>query len=122
MNTFITYIIATVVSLGIFYGAYILLLRKEALFRFNRIYLLSGLLLSYLIPLITLLPDSFFTSFLKSDNDGILRTITLSPVEISSNAFSNPSTLNIVGYAYVAGMIFFALRLITRMQAGMPVP
>ncbi len=114
MNTFITYIITTVVSLGIFYGAYVLLLRKEALFRFNRIYLLSGLLLSYLIPLITLLPDSFFTSFLKSDTDGILRTITLSPVEISSNAFSNPSTVNIVRYAYVAGMIFFALRLITR--------
>ena len=114
MNTFITYIIATVVSLGIFYGTYILLLRKEPLFRFNRIYLLSGLLLSYLIPLITLLPDSFFTSFLKSETSGIFRTITLAPVEISATAVDNPSILSFAVYAYAAGILFFALRLIVR--------
>ncbi len=114
MNTFITYIIATVVSLGIFYGTYILLLRKEALFRFNRVYLLSGLLLSYLIPLITLLPESFFRSFLKSDNGGIFRTITLAPVEISATAVNDPSIVSFAVYAYAAGVVFFALRLIAR--------
>ena len=114
MNTFITYIIATIVSLGIFYGAYILLLRKEALFRYNRIYLLSGLLLSYLVPLITMLPASFFRLFQSSGNDGILRTITLAPIEISANAVNNPSFVNYVVYIYVAGLVFFTLRLFTR--------
>ena len=114
MNTFITYIIATVVSLGIFYSAYILLLRKEALFRFNRIYLLTGLLLSYLVPLISLLPVSFFRLFRSSDNDGILRTISLAPVEISATAVNNPSIVNYIVYVYIAGLVFFAIRLITR--------
>jgi len=114
MSTFITYIIATVVSLGIFYGVYILLLSKEALFRFNRIYLLSGLLLSYLVPLITMLPASFFRLVQSSDNDGILRSITLAPVEISATAVNNPSIVNYIVYVYVAGLVFFAIRLITR--------
>ena len=114
MNIFITYIIATIVSLGIFYGAYILLLRKEALFRFNRIYLLSGLLLSYLVPLIITLPGSFFRLFQSSGNDGIFRTISLAPVEISATAVNNPSFVSYMVYVYVAGLVFFALRLITR--------
>lgn len=114
MNSFITYLIATTVSLGIFQVAFVMLLRKEPLFRFNRIYLLSGLLLSYLIPLITLLPDSFFTSFLKSETSGIFRTITLAPVEISATAVDNPSILSFAVYAYAAGILFFALRLIVR--------
>ncbi len=114
MNTSITYLIATVVSLGIFYGIYGLILRREPLFRFNRFYLLSGLLLSYLIPLIIFLPNTFVPSIVKVVNDGIIGTINLSPVEISATASNYPSLLSLLGYLYLSGTVFFAARLVIR--------
>ena len=114
MNSLIIYIVASVVSLGIFYAAYVGLLRKEPLFRFNRIYLLSALLLSYLIPLITLLPDSFSLLSLKMTGTGFLYAVTLSPVVITATAGKLSFLPIILSYTYIAGMAYFAVRLIIR--------
>jgi len=111
MNTIITYIVASVVSLGVFYTAYLVLLRKEPLFRFNRIYLLLALLLSYLIPLITLLPDSFSLIPIKATSTGFISAITLSPVVISATAEKMSTLPVILGYIYITGMLYFATRL-----------
>jgi TonB family protein len=114
MNSLIIYIVASVVSLGVFYGAYIVLLRKEPLFRFNRIYLLSALLLSYLIPLITLLPDSILLLKGDASGNGFINAITLSPVVISATAGKMPSISGLIGYFYLLGMAYFLIRLIVR--------
>ncbi len=114
MNALIIYIVASVVSLGVFYAAYISLLRKEPLFRFNRIYLLSALILSYLIPLITLLPDAFLFISDKTTAAGFMNAITLSPVVITATAGKMSSLPAILAYIYLAGMVYFAARLILR--------
>ncbi len=114
MNAFLTYILASVVSLGVFYLAYIVFLRGEPLFRFNRIYLLSALLLSYLIPLITLLPDSFLFIKANATGTGFMHSFILAPVVISATASKIPSLPNMLEYIYLAGALFFAVRLAIR--------
>jgi len=114
MNTFITYIFASVVSLGVFYAAYIVLLRKEPLFRFNRIYLLTALLLSYLIPLIIFLPDSLSLISLTTTGTGFINVITLSPVVINATSGKTSYLPNILSYIYLIGMAYFAVRLVIR--------
>jgi TonB family protein len=114
MNALIVYIVASVVSLGVFYAAYIALLRKEPLFRFNRIYLLSVLLLSYLIPLITFLPDSFSLIPIKTTGTGFINAITLSPVVITATAGKMASLPVLLTYIYLIGMAYFTFRLIIR--------
>ncbi len=115
MNALITYIVAAIVSLGVFYSAYIVFLRKEPLFRFNRIYLLSALFLSYIIPLITFLPESFSFIETVSPGSGFMNSITLSTVVIYATASKIPSLPEILGYIYLIGVLFFAVRLIIRL-------
>ncbi len=117
MNSFITYLIATTVSLGIFYGAFAMLLRKEPLFRYNRIYLLSAMLFSYIFPLIIFIPKEIIPQILNSTANGILYSITLAPVEITATASNNPSIFSILGYFYLAGLMFFAIRLFIRVMS-----
>ena len=54
MNSLSIYLVKTTFCLAFFYGLYMLLLRKETFFGFNRIYLLGSLFASFIIPLIRL--------------------------------------------------------------------
>jgi hypothetical protein len=49
-----TYILKSTLFLGIFLGAYYLLLAREKMYRFNRFYLLSGLIFSLVLPLVVI--------------------------------------------------------------------
>jgi hypothetical protein len=50
MTPFLTYILRSALALAVFYGIYELLLKRETYFQLNRLYLVSGLLLSFIIP------------------------------------------------------------------------
>ena len=52
MNAFLLYVVQSALCLSLFYGLYLLLLRREAFFRFNRCVLLTVMVLSMCIPLI----------------------------------------------------------------------
>jgi len=52
MDSLLIYLFKTTFCLAFFYGLYMLVLRKETFFGFNRIYLLTSLLASFIIPLI----------------------------------------------------------------------
>ncbi len=54
MNSMLIYLFKTTVCLAFFYGLYMLLLRKETFFGFNRIYLIVSLFASFIIPAIRL--------------------------------------------------------------------
>lgn len=65
----IYYIIKTSLCLAIFLSFYLLVLRKEKMLVFNRFYLVSGLLLSFLIPLIKLPIPSLFSNSISLRNE-----------------------------------------------------
>lgn len=50
----VAYILKSAVFLAVFLGAYYMLLAREKMYRFNRFYLLSGLIFSLVLPLITI--------------------------------------------------------------------
>ena len=52
MNAFLLYVVQSTLCLSLFYGLYLLLLRREAFFRFNRGVLLAIMASSMIIPLI----------------------------------------------------------------------
>lgn len=116
MNALIAYIVATIVSTGVFYAAYVILLRKEPLFRFNRFYLLSALFLSCLVPLIIWLPDSFIRMHTSADGNGMMRSILLAPVIIDATSVKIQSLLPILGYLYLVGVLLFSIRLMARLM------
>ena len=115
MNATIPYLMASIVSLGIFYAAFTIFLRKEPLFRFNRAYLLSALLLSILIPILTFFPEFYSTGKILVSGNGILGTITLSPIVISSNASNIPTIASLMAYLYFLGLGIFVSRLLIRL-------
>ncbi len=52
MNSFFTYIIESAISVTLFYIFYELFLKRDTWFRFNRFYLLFGLIFSLILPLL----------------------------------------------------------------------
>lgn len=54
----VTYLIQVTLCMAVFYGFYLLALRKETFFRANRIYLLVSLIVSLIFPLIRIYIDS----------------------------------------------------------------
>lgn len=114
MNAMLIYILASIVSLGIFFGAYVLLLRKEPMFLFNRVFLLSSIALAYLIPLVIYAPDAFAPYFLKTQANGFLYSFALPAVEITASGSGYSSFFTILGSIYLLGLAFFLSRFLLR--------
>ena len=54
METYLIYVLKSAGIIALFAAFYLLFLRKETFFNHNRIFLLVGLLISLMIPLITI--------------------------------------------------------------------
>lgn len=74
------YILKSTLLLGIFLGAYYLLLSREKMHRFNRFYLLGSLLFSLLLPVITI---PVYVEVQAPVTQPVLTTIEMPPTQIS---------------------------------------
>lgn len=82
MTTFFWYIIKAVIVSGIFYGYYYLALKEKTFHTWNRFYLLSAVLLSILLPLLSIPLDS---ASLQGSASRVIRSVTFQE-EIVINA------------------------------------
>ncbi|MBN1253411.1 MAG: hypothetical protein JXA16_14825, partial [Bacteroidales bacterium] len=82
MNNLNLFIIKSSLILFVFYIGFWLFLRKSSYFKLNRIYLLSGLILSLIIP---------FLNFQLHESAQTEIFITLDSIDISSNKILNTS-------------------------------
>ncbi|PWK71425.1 outer membrane transport energization protein TonB [Mucilaginibacter oryzae] len=104
------YLLLVNIYLLLFYGFYVLLLRKETFFQLNRLYLVSAAVLSFMIPVIqaSWVQNLFITQQVKYTlyNSPVLvygfRPIEESPVSIGQILF----------IIYMAGILFLSARLI----------
>lgn len=109
------YILQVNIYLIVFYGFYKLLLDKETYFTLNRIYLLSAGLLSLAIPFLRF---EWFSKqpvaepvYIGVDQlNSFMTQVILTP-----EAPDRFSTGNIVVFAYIAGILFFAGRMVTQL-------
>ena len=96
-----TYILKSIVFLSIMYLPYMLLLRKESFFRFNRMMLLSIMLLSLVLPMC----DFHFLSMADSPASGMLQ-LTLPEVVIGAPRHDAPTATQTdwITTLYIIGM------------------
>jgi TonB-dependent SusC/RagA subfamily outer membrane receptor len=113
----IFYLLKTGMWIGIFWLIYWLFLRRETFYRFNRHYLLVGLLLSFLIPLVQLKYSVEISASLSFD-------MPVSSVEVQSVHFD---WMFVILMIYVCGIVaisvryFLGLRQLAGLLASQPV-
>ncbi|HTK18776.1 MAG TPA: M56 family metallopeptidase [Mucilaginibacter sp.] len=114
MNT-LQYIVLANLFLSAFLGLYVLLLKKETFFQINRAYLLSALLLSFILPLIhaNWLGQSAIAEQIKYSVIG-------KPIDVFANGQASESHFTffqVISYVYFIGIIAFSLYLLIRLLA-----
>ncbi len=124
MEFLINYIVESGISLTLLTTVYVLFLRKETFFRQNRIFLLTSILFSVLLPLIKLPAISSATPVMLSEVTvlpyrNLLSTITIYGKSVSSRFEHAVTSMNIFGYIYILGVLLFFIRLAVRViQVG----
>lgn len=104
------YLLLVNIYLLLFYGFYVLLLRKETFFQLNRLYLVSAALLSFMIPVIQAnwVQNLFITQQVKYTlYSSPVLVYNLKPIEESAVSIGE-----ILFIIYAAGILFLSARLI----------
>ncbi len=121
MTSFINYLVESGISLSLFAVVYFLFLRKETFFNINRWFLLVSVVFSAVLPLLhipfytpqpTMLAEVTVTPYVN-----LLSTITVYGTDITTGAERFVLSYSILGYIYLAGVVFFAIKLLV--QLGM---
>jgi Tfp pilus assembly protein PilZ len=107
MNEFISILLKSSLSIALLYLIYTLFLKRDTFFKTNRIYLVSTMIISLIIPFID------FSKLISSGEVGY--TVWLDPVVISSSGVqasvnSNPGFYQILLAIYLTGLSIFAIR------------
>ena len=115
MNSFVNYLIESGISLSLFALVYFLVLRKETFFNVNRWFLLVSVVFSAVLPLLhipfyasqpTVLEEVTVTPYVN-----LLSTITVYGTGFTTEAEHFVLSYSLLGYIYLAGVIFFAIKL-----------
>src|SRR5689334_10089053 len=109
------YIVLANLFLSAFFGLYVLLLKKETFFLINRIYLLSSLLLSFILPLIH---TNWFGESAIAEQ--IKYSVIGNPIDVFATGQADASHFTFfqfASWAYYAGIVVFALHLLIRLLA-----
>lgn len=110
MNNLLSYFIEANLYLACFYLLYQILLVKDQHFRFNRAFLLGGILLSLILPLLSydFTPATTFEGYI------VLPVITITAAQSESVGFIL-RWWHIIGFIYFAGVLFYLSRLLWQM-------
>ena len=109
MGAFSLYLLKSVTSLSMLYCFYWFVLRNETYYKWNRLFLLISLLLSFLFPM--------FSFSIRTLHSGPFVNI-LNPVIINSYITAKEptksfDTLSILSIIYISGAVFFCLRFLS---------
>lgn len=115
MNEIILYFLKASFGIIVFYLVFFFTLRKDTTFRVNRIYLIASLLLSLILPIITInIITHISTSnskYIFTEIDKNFRTL-IDNNNLSINSSENISWHDILIIAYITGASIFSLRLL----------
>ncbi|MBS1521639.1 MAG: TonB family protein [Bacteroidetes bacterium] len=109
------YILLANLFLTAFFGLYMLFLKKETFFQLNRVYLLSALLLSFILPLVH---TNWFGQSAIAEQ--IKYSVIAKPIDVFASQQPGASSftfLQIVSGVYIIGIIAFSLYLLIKLLA-----
>lgn len=109
MNDLIIKLLQSSLAIMVLWGLYVVFLRRDTFFKTNRIYLVSGLLFSMILPFIN--PGSLLAPGEQ------LYMVFLDPVVITADGvqksmMAHPSLYQILLSIYLTGVVIFSLRFI----------
>lgn len=108
MKELIVYLLKSVLYLTIFSGAYRFLLKRTTSYTFNRVFLLAGLILSFILPLITFTYDVVDSN--TFDTNSTIRNLnthtigSLVPIHNQTISLGKPDLWTIIGIIYFIGV------------------
>lgn len=114
MNNLLNFFIESNLYLICFYLLYQLLLAGDKHFRFNRAFLLGGITLSLLLPMLSININRSMESANAFESYLMLPAITITEVRTESVGFIL-QWWQIIGMVYLAGMAFYLFRLLWQM-------
>ena len=114
MNSLLNFFIEANLYLICFYLLYQILLAGDKHFRFNRAFLLGGITLSLLLPMLSININPSMESANAFEGYLMLPAITITEVRTESIGFIL-KWWQIIGMVYVAGMVFYLFRLLWQM-------
>ncbi len=113
METLLEHLIKSAAILFLFLGAYYLFLRKETFFNSNRLFLICGLLTSFLLPFISI------TKIIYTPRPAI-SSLEMTAVENLAGTNAKAITFNWTNFAiiiYLLGVLYFTIRLLIQLCA-----
>ena len=110
----ITYLIKSAAILAMFYLIYILFLRKQTHFKVHRVFLISGVIASLVLPFV------YFTQTIIVDIPAVQNNVLLTPVGETVPMESIPveepiNWWNVLWYTYIIGVGIMLLRFLTQL-------
>ena len=112
MESFLVYILKASALLGIFYLCYLFLLKKETTFQLNRKFLISGLFISIILPLI------YFTKKVYIEANPVPLEFITTTTEGSAVPMETPTDWwSIAGMIYIVITGFFIFRLCLQLSS-----
>ena len=111
MMALFNYLLEFSICITVLYVFYLLMMQQEKLFRLNRFYLLSALILSIVIPLVNINLPSGAPQYLNDIilSDGIISNIAPTTMEQSSMSFQL-SLSNLLICIYIIGIFVMSMR------------
>lgn len=109
------YIVLANLFLSVFFGLYVLLLKKETFFQVNRVYLILTLLLSFVLPLIH---TNWFGQSAIAER--IKYSVIAKPIDVFASPQAGASHFTffqIVSGVYLLGIMVFSLYLLIKLLA-----
>lgn len=109
MTSFFTYIIESAVSVSIFYIFYEVFLKRDTWFRFNRYFLLFGLIFSILVPILDFSASQFVVNSQNQFemNEFLSLGSTVSSFEVQTVNYATNAFYVFLFYLIVAGIFSF---------------
>jgi len=96
---------------------YLLFLRNERFFSIKRLYLISGILASFLFPLISFHYDIEISGLQTAESAGLISCIDSNNAIETVSSGINFSYKYVLLFVYICGMIMLAIRMIKHMKA-----
>lgn len=119
MTAFLTYLLQVCLSVSLFLLIYLVVFRGKTFFQLNRTFLLIGLVLSFIIPIVTIpagyLPEESVIQRISTDH---IDSEYLPGFFSKEGAEGNPiDVATILAMAYVAGITVFIVRFLSGLYA-----
>ena len=113
MEIDLPYILRVSIAMAAFYIAYMLLFRKEKMFLFNRYYLITSMLASFLIPLITFSKQIEVPAIMTSVQQALNPASVPYPITLAASTPANLNSQLIIQLLFLSGFIFLFTVFIT---------